>query len=139
ADGRDGRVYTNDRERLVRPEEDGSVKPLVTNLPSWGHGNDHMVWGRDGKIYFTQGSTTNSGVMGLDNQSPPQGAVAQTGFRFRPQARDIPCQDVTLTGQNFETDDPRNPGQKAMTGAFLPYGTASTPGQVVKGELPCSI
>lgn len=139
--GGDGKIYVNERERLVRIESDGSVTPLVSNLPSWGHGNDHMVWGRDGKIYFTQGSTTNSGVMGLDNQSPPQGHLDQRGFQFRPQARDIPCEDVTLTGQNFETDDPRpgRQGQKAMTGAFLPYGTASTPGQVVKGEVPCSL
>jgi glucose/arabinose dehydrogenase len=138
--GADGKVYVNDRERLVRLESDGAVTPLLTNLPSWGHGNDHMVWGTDGKIWFTQGSVTNSGVMGLDNQSPAQGAVDQRGFQFRPQAHDIPCQDVTLSGQNFETDDPRpgRSGQKASTGAYLPYGTASTPGQVVKGEVPCN-
>jgi glucose/arabinose dehydrogenase len=138
--GADGKIYANDRERLVRIEDDGSVKPLLTNLPAWGHGNDHMVWGRDGKIYWGQGSVTNSGVMGLDNQSPPQGQLDQRGFQFRPQARDIPCQDVTLSGQNFETDDPRpgRSGQKAQTGAFLAFGTPSTPGQVVKGEVPCN-
>lgn len=138
--GADGKIYVNERERPVRLEADGSVTPLVSDLPAWGHGNDHMVWGRDGKIYWGQGSVTNSGVMGLDNQSPPQGQLDQRGFQFRPQARDIPCEDVTLSGQNFETDDPRpgRQGQKASTGAFLAYGTSSTAGQVVKGEVPCN-
>jgi glucose/arabinose dehydrogenase len=44
-----------------------------------------------------------------------------------------------LTGQNYITDnlltDDKN--DKATTGAFVPYGTPSTPGQVIKGVVPC--
>jgi glucose/arabinose dehydrogenase len=44
-----------------------------------------------------------------------------------------------LVGENFETKDPLKGGDaKAVTGAYLPFGTPSQPGQVVKGQVPCS-
>lgn len=47
---------------------------------------------------------------------------------------------MTLTGENFETGNPFTPDRrdKAVTGAFLPFGTRSTPGQRIHGEVPCS-
>ena len=43
-------------------------------------------------------------------------------------------------GVNVETDDPREVGGggTVSTGAFLPFGVASTPGQRIPGAVPCT-
>lgn len=85
-----------------------------------------MVVGPDGKLYFGQGTATNSGVVGLDNREV-------TGWLTQnPQVHDIACQDIVLTGRNF-TDE-----AGVTTGAFIPYGTVSKPGQLIKGQIPCN-
>ena len=45
------------------------------------------------------------------------------------------ARDVKLTGQNFTS---QVDGRTATTGAFVPFGTSTTPGQVIKGQVPCS-
>jgi glucose/arabinose dehydrogenase len=119
--------------RILRVTADGKVSSLIQNLPSLGdHHTNSPVVGPDGKIYFGQGTATNSGVVGKDN--------AKFGWLKRfPQFHDIPCQDVTLTGQNFETPDvlEKDSKERVITGAFSPFGKATTAGQVIKGRLPC--
>ncbi|GMA15434.1 PQQ-dependent sugar dehydrogenase [Deinococcus metallilatus] len=118
--------------RIVKITLDGRVTPLVENLPSLGdHHTDRPVVGRDGYVYFGQGTATNSGVVGPDN--------AEYGWLKRfPQFHDIPCQDITLTGQNYRTANPLTPAaDTVVTGAYQPFGTPSRPGQVVRGQLPC--
>ena len=44
----------------------GTVKPFITNLPTGDHPSEQLAF-KDGWIYWSQGSTTNSGVVGLDN------------------------------------------------------------------------
>jgi glucose/arabinose dehydrogenase len=114
--------------RILRIDRDGKTTALVEGLPSLGdHHTNGPAIGKDGYIYFGQGSATNSGVVGTDN--------AQFGWLERnAQFHDVPCQEVTLTGANFETGGDK----KVSTGAFLPYGTASSEGQVIPGQLPCS-
>jgi glucose/arabinose dehydrogenase len=120
--------------RIVRISNDGKIEPIVGALPSFGdHHTNGPVVGPDGWIYFGQGTATNAAVVGKDN------------FEFgwlkrRPEFRDIPGQDITLTGENFESEDVLNPagGRKASTGAFLPFGTPSQRGQVIKGAVKCS-
>jgi glucose/arabinose dehydrogenase len=56
----------------------------------------------------------------------------------RPEFHDIPGQDVVLAGLNFTAKDPRRDGQEVTTGAFSPFGTPTTAGQVVPGRVPCS-
>jgi hypothetical protein len=48
--------------------------------------------------------------------------------------------DIVLTGRNFVSDDVSNPGsgRKVTTGAYVPYGTPTSPGQVIPGRLPCN-
>lgn len=47
---------------------DGTKEDIISGLPSQGdHHNIQVIFGRDGKMYFGQGTATNSGVVGLDN------------------------------------------------------------------------
>jgi glucose/arabinose dehydrogenase len=120
--------------KILRISSNGQVHELVTNLPSQGdhHTNGPLV-APDGYIYFGQGVATNSGVVGEDS--------AKFGWLKRfPKLHDVPCQDVTLTGHNFETADFLNPDQerRVKTGAFSPFGTETSAGQSVKGSVPCN-
>ncbi len=49
------------------------------------------------------------------------------------------CQDIVLTGRNFRTPDFRSASQNDLvdTGAFVPFATATTPGQVIPGVTKC--
>lgn len=120
--------------KLIRISTDGRIETLVADLPSFGdHHTNGPAVGPDGWIYFAQGTATNSGVVGEDN--------AQFGWLGRkPQFHDIPGKDITLTGENFETADVLNPGsnRRVRTGAFLPFGMPSAPGQVIRGQVKCS-
>jgi glucose/arabinose dehydrogenase len=118
--------------RILRVTPDGQTSVLVDGLPSLGdHHTDGPAAGPDGWIYFGQGTATNSGVVGPDN--------ADFGWLKRhPEFHDTPCRDVKLAGRNFSSDDPLRPGARATTGAYLPFGTASTAGQVIPGKVPCN-
>jgi glucose/arabinose dehydrogenase len=120
--------------RILKVSMDGKSKRLVENLPSKGdHHTNGPVVGTDGYIYFGQGTFTNSGVVGLDNH--------EYGWLSRnPEAHDIPCADITLRGQNFETNNPltNDNSDKVKTGAYSSFGTPTVLGQVIKGSIPCS-
>jgi glucose/arabinose dehydrogenase len=113
---RDGALYVaeggaQDGGRIVRFDlPDFKQTVLVEGLPSLGdHQTSGPVVASDGWVYFGQGTATNAGIAGPD------------------QPVDVPCHDVVLAGTNFDG-----------TGAYLPHGTPSEKGQVIKGHLPCS-
>jgi glucose/arabinose dehydrogenase len=118
---RDGALYVaeggqRDGGRILRFDLEGDhvakQTVLVDDLPSLGdHHTTGPVVASDDWVYFGQGTATNAGVAGPDLRA----------------IHDIPCRDVTLTGTNFDG-----------TGAYLPYGTPSQAGQVIKGALPCN-
>lgn len=120
--------------RILRISPDGKITALIGNLPGKGdHHTNGPAIGKDGKIYFGQGTATNSGVVGKDN--------AEFGWLKRfPDFHDTPCRDITLAGRNFETGNALKPesGERVVTGAFSPYGTSSAAGQVIPGRLPCN-
>lgn len=121
--------------RIVRITKEGEVTPLVSNLPSLGdHHTNGPAFGPDGALYFSVGTATNSGVVGPDN------GESIDWLSRSPDFHDIPCRDITLRGINFTSANPRTPDAKdeATTGAFVPFGTATTPGQVIRGRVPCS-
>lgn len=120
--------------RILKVTDDGQTSTLIDNLPSKGdHHTNGPVVGQDGRIYLGQGTATNAGVVGEDN--------ANFGWLHRfPRFHDTPCEDVTLSGQNFETADVLNDETNAqvVTGAFSPFGTPTRAGQVIEGALPCN-
>jgi glucose/arabinose dehydrogenase len=120
--------------RIVRIDAAGTQTTLVGGLPSFGdHHTNGPVVGPDGAIYFSQGTATNSGVVGKDS--------ADFGWlQEHPEFHDVPARDVVLRGVNYTTPDVRTGGmgEQVLTGAFVPYGTRTQPGQVVPGALLAS-
>lgn len=119
--------------RILRITPDGQSRALVENLPSVGdHHTNGPAVGPDGMIYFGQGTATNSGVVGEDN--------AKFGWlKRKPAFHDVPCQDVVLAGKNFDSTDVVNErDRRVSTGAFLPFGSPSEPGQRIQGQVPCT-
>jgi glucose/arabinose dehydrogenase len=96
----------------------GALKELITGLPTGDHPTEQITV-KDGWLYWSQGSVTNSGVVGHDNGARIGGpADLQT-------QHEIPCQDVVLSGNNFDSGDGH------VTGGWLPHGVPGSPGQVV--------
>jgi hypothetical protein len=67
----------------------GAVTPFITNLPTGDHPSEQLAF-KGGWVYWSQGSTTNSGVVGRDNG----GGTNQS---------DIPCQTITLSDNVFDS------------------------------------
>jgi glucose/arabinose dehydrogenase len=119
--------------KVLRISPSGTITSLVDNLPTMGdHHTNGPAVGPDGNLYFGLGTATNSGVVGPDNYN--------FGWLKRhPEFHDIPCQNVTLSGQNYTSEIPLGTKSgKQTTGAYAPYGTPTTAGQVIPGSLPCS-
>jgi len=126
-----GRLLISHRGKISALEQ-GKVRDLVTDLPSFGdHHNNQMAVGPDGKLYFGQGTATNSGVVGVDNYL--LGWLAPY-----PDFHDRPGRDVTLRGQAFESADPlaalsKNVARTVKTSAFQAFGKTAPAGAALKG------
>jgi len=125
-------IVTN-TDRVVSIEPDGTQRTIVDGLPGRGdHQTNHPLLGPDGKIYFGVGSVTNSGVVGSDN-------AAYGWLKDNPAAHDVPASDVVLAGRDFDDRDVLGDLKRTVrTGAFVPFGTATTPGQVIPGNVKAS-
>jgi glucose/arabinose dehydrogenase len=128
-----GKLYVSHRGVISTVDPmTGLINNLITGLPSIGdHHNNQMAFGpADGRLYFGQGTVTNSGVVGEDN------FYAFPWLALAPTFHDIPGKDITLTGQNFETANvlgiPPPNNDNVTTGAFGALGNATTKGQLIK-------
>ena len=126
----EGWLYVSNTDTVSRISRDGRIEDIVTGLPGRG---DHQVnkprIGPDGKVYVAVGCATNSGVVGPDN-------AAYEWLAQHPDVHDVPARDVTLAGHNFESHDVLgDQRQTVRTGAFVPYGTETQPGQVIPGQV----
>jgi hypothetical protein len=102
----------NNSSRIVIVDpKTGKVTPFITHLPTGDHPTEQLAF-KGGWIYWSQGSTTNSGVVGRDNG----GGQNQS---------DIPCQDIVLSKNVF------NSGGGVKTSGYSPFGVAQ-PGKTVK-------
>lgn len=128
-----GSLYFMNTDTLSRLRPDGTIEDLVTDLPGRGdHQSNYPIIGPDGKIYFGQGTATNSAVVGADN-------YAYEWLRHFPDFHDRPGQDVVLTGRNYEFKNVLGDlTQTVRTGAYVPFGTETGPGQVIKGTVKCN-
>ena len=111
---------------------EGEVEHLLTGFLD--SQSEHQVGdikaGPDGRIYMGSGPAANSAVVGID--------IAPFVERS-PQLRTTPCEDIVLTGQNFETPDFRteDASDTALTGAYVPFGTETMPGERIPGTTKC--
>lgn len=130
----DGWLYVTNTDRVLRVDPaSGAIGEVVTGLPGRGdHQTNHPVIGPDGRLYWGQGCVTNMGVVGADN----------FGYEWLakfPEHHDVPGGDVVLAGHNYEVPNVlRNPLQKVRSGAFMPFGTPTEPGQRIAGSVKAS-
>jgi glucose/arabinose dehydrogenase len=122
-----GNIYVSHRGFITIIKPDGTKEDIISRLPGFGdHHNNQVVFGCDGKMYFGQGTATNSGVVGLDNEGWNQ--------KF-PYFHDYPGAPIVLNGQNFKTKNIHVPLDKmpAYTGAYSPFGIPNMALESVKG------
>src|SRR5712691_891298 len=105
----------NNSSRIVTVNPNtGEVTEFISGLPTGDHPAEQITF-KDGWIYWSQGSTTNSSVVGHDNGG---GANQQ----------DIPCQDITLSQNTFDSGDGH------MTSGYSPHGFARPGANVMAFE-----
>ena len=122
-----------DGGKILRISPEGKITTLVEGLPSVGDHHTNNLVIKDEYIYFGQGVATNSAVVGPDNK--------EFGWLSRrKEFHDIPCDDIVLTGENYESENVLTEvtGDKVLTGAFSPFGTKTSAGQIIKGQVPCT-
>lgn len=120
--------------RISRLDLAGHQTVILDNLPGPGNYHTNMVaFGPGGKLYFSQGAMTNTGYVGLD-------AYELGWLRLLPHAHDLPGYEIELAGVNLETVNPLSSevGARARTGAFVPFGKSTQPGQRIPAQLPCT-
>ena len=114
----------------------GVVKDLVVGLPMPAyvtHPLGQLAISPDGRIFFSVG--------GLSNTAVPDISDWGIGWiRDMPFMHEIPGANITLTGQNFTSDNflTTAPNDKATTGGMMPFGTPSYKGEKIKGETLCT-
>lgn len=90
--------------------ETGDVDEILTGLPVWGrHFTSGLAFDDDGRLHFGVSDPTNSGVLGTDD------FFTYVYLSIFPEARSIPCLDLTIRGTPFQTSNPFDPDPKANT------------------------
>jgi glucose/arabinose dehydrogenase len=133
ANWHEGFLYLMNTDTLLRIDKNGDMQEILSGLAGLGdHQSGVPVVGPDGKIYFGQGCATNCGVVGADN----------FGFEWLPkfpEVCDVPARDITLVGRNYEAQNVLGDIRETVqTGAYVPFGTPTHPGQVIKGQVKCN-
>lgn len=109
-------IYVSHRGFITKIYKDGTRQNIIMGLPSNGdHYNSPVAFSPDNKMYFGQGTVTNSGVVGNDND----------WVTVSPLLCDYAGDYIMLHGQNFVTNNILTeglPDDTALTGAFSPYG-----------------
>lgn len=133
----DGRLYVAHRTRYSTLDpETGELKTIIDGLPSWGffHGGK-VIFDPNGKMVFFQSIQGNAGP--IDRHW-----MKVINIFNKPDAHEVPGEDVTLTGENFAVpvERPETPGvaDKVWTGVYVPLGTKTQKGQVIKGQKICN-
>ena len=102
---------------------DGSHSPVVADIPARGdYKMGDISADENGRLFFTVGAATNSGVVGLDNW--------QEGWpQEYPAFCDVPYLDLKLGGYHFTSTNPHagvfSGAELAYTGPFQRFNDAS--------------
>lgn len=126
-----GKIYVAHRRFVTVLEPNGTKTNIIEGLPSNGdHHNNRVVFGPDRKMYFGQGTATNSGVVGKDNDWVTE----------HPFFHDHVGSNVKLRGENFETNTFLEdfPNRTVLTGGYSPFGVPSYRGEIVNGIVRAS-
>lgn len=126
----DGDIYVSHKCHISVIKQDRSVKVLIGGLPCNGdYGISNVAFGNDGKLYWGQGTATNSGVVGTDNH----------WLSNCPLLCDIPGNYIILNGQNFASPNIlANSNEVVYTGAFSPFGISNREYEMRKGVIKAS-
>jgi hypothetical protein len=131
-----GRTYVGDYSYGIWEIDgvNGTPKLIMNEVPIGDHALGGIIC-HDGWLYYAVGAPTNSGfsdpdIHGWTDAVDPYWEK-RTPAGIPPLPRDPPCRDITLTGLNIRDS------QGNLTGAYLPKGTPSKPGQVIKAQKPC--
>ena len=131
----DGAFYITHRNEngsgaASRVTKDGQVETLFQGIidSKAEHQINDIRVGPDGRMYVAVGLAGNAGVMDMS-----------ASIMNNLDARATPCQDIVLIGKNFKTPDFRteDPDDSVMTGAYVPFGTETQPGEVIQGVTLC--
>lgn len=127
-----GVIYVSHRGFVTKLYNDGTRQNIIMGLPSNGDNyNSPVAFSPDNKLYFGQGTVTNSGVVGNDNK----------WITISPLLCDYSGDYVMLYGQNFNSDNIMTeaiPDDIAVTGAFSPYGIPNIPYEIRKKYIKAS-
>jgi glucose/arabinose dehydrogenase len=126
-----GKLYVSNGGRISTVDMKGIVNNIIVALPGIGdHYVDQIAFGPDGRFYFGIGTATNGAVVGKDNP----------WIKFIPKFHEIPGKNITLAGVNFKTRDYLSPAlaDNTTTGAYVPFGTSTKKGQIIKGDTKCT-
>ncbi|WAJ25410.1 MULTISPECIES: PQQ-dependent sugar dehydrogenase [Clostridia] len=127
-----GILYVSHRGFITKIYKDGTRQNIIMGLPSNGdHINSPVAFSPDNKLYFGQGTVTNSGVVGNDNK----------WVTVSPLLCDYTGDYVMLYGQNFMTDNILTEAvtdDPAFTGAFSPYGIPNIEFEIRKRYIKAS-
>lgn len=131
----EGNLYISHRSRYsVYNLESGEFKTIVNGLPSWGEFLNAKPIFKDNKMYFFLSTQGNSGVL-------EKHWVNVIDIFNKPNAREVPGEDITLTGQNYWVPTGKInlvEADSVKTGAYVPLGVETKAGQVIKGEEICN-
>lgn len=127
---RDGEDLTG---AVSRATIDGEVEQVFKGIidSQAEHQINDIAVGPDGRMYVSVGAAGNSGV--VDPSIAPW-------VMKSPELHTTTCRDVVLTGRNFKTPNFMTKDDKddmAVTGAFVPFGTETEPGQRIEGTNKC--
>ena len=133
----DGAFYITHRGEdltgaVSRVTKSGQVETILQGIidSQAEHQINDIRMGPDGRMYVAVGLAGNAGVMGP--------SVAPWIMRS-PNVHSTPCKDIVLRGRNFKSPNflTNDPNDSVLTGAFVPFGVETEPGQVIKGVTLC--
>lgn len=113
-----GDIYVSHRGEISIIKKDGVRQDIIKGLPSHGDfSNNRVEFSQDNKMYFGQGTATNSGVVGLDNK----------WIFENPFFHDFVGSPVIVKGINYKTKNVLIPAEaEAYTGAFSAFGVPNS-------------